>query len=323
MRHFSERLLVSKILLTGSSGFVGRRILQTLIEHDRDVRILTRTKYAGRVDSLVIPENWHIANFSQTLSGIAVVVHAAARVHVMSEKVTNSLDEYRRVNVEATLHLAQQAAETGVRRFVFLSSAKVNGETTLSQRAFRPDDVPAPQDAYGVSKMEAEQGLRQISANTEMEVVIIRPPLIYGPAVKANFASMMHWVRRGLPLPLGNINNNQRSFVGLDNLVDLVITCLQHPSAANQTFMVSDGEDLSTAELLRRLGIALGRPAKLVNIPPFFLKTAAMLANKSGVYGRLSGSFALDITKTTSLLGWSPPVTVNEGLIRATEGLSK
>lgn len=239
----------------------------------------------------------------------------------MNDTSSDPLAEFRRVNVEGTANLARQAAAAGVRRFVFLSSIKVNGEFTVAGQSFTAADVPAPQDAYGISKHEAEQSLRQIAEETGMEVVIIRSPLVYGPGVKANFAAMMRWLARGLPLPLSAVTQNRRSLVALDNLVDLIVTCLDHPAAANQTFLASDGEDLSTADLLRRMGGAMGRAARLFYVPTVCLKLAAYLVNKPGIYQRLCGSLQLDITKTRQVLGWVPPVSVNEGLRRAAEGL--
>ncbi len=227
---------------------------------------------------------------------------------------------FRSVNVEGTANLARQAAATGVRRFVFLSSVKVNGEFTETGQPFTADDAPAPKDPYGVSKYEAEKLLRKIAAETGMEVVIIRPPLVYGPGVKANFESMMRWLMRGVPLPLAAMTNNRRSLVALDNLVDLIVTCLNHPAAANQTFLVSDGEDLSSAQLLKRMGAAMGHPAHLFYMPPALLKLGASVLNKPGIYQRLCGSLQLDIAKTRQLLGWIPPVSVDEGLRRAAEG---
>ena len=185
---------------------------------------------------------------------------------------------------------------------------------------FTADDVPAPEDPYGVSKHEAEELLRKIAIETGMEVVIIRPPLVYGPGVKANFESMMRWLARGVPLPLAAVTQNRRSLVALDNLVDLIVTCLNHPAAANQTFLVSDGEDLSTAQLLKRMGAAMGHPARLFYVPPALLKLGATVLNKPGIYQRLCGSLQLDIAKTRQLLGWTPPVSVDEGLRRAAEG---
>ncbi len=254
------------------------------------------------------------------LQGVDAVVHCAARVHVMQDDATDPLQAYREVNVKGTLNLASQAAQAGVQRFVFVSSIKVNGECTEVGMPFTADDVPAPEDPYGVSKHEAEELLRKIAIETGMEVVIIRPPLVYGPGVKANFESMMRWLARGVPLPLAAVTQNRRSLVALDNLVDLIVTCLNHPSAANQTFLVSDGEDLSTAQLLKRMSAAMGKPARLFYVPPGLLKLGATLLNKPGIYQRLCGSLQLDIAKTRQLLDWTPPLSVDEGLRRAAEG---
>ena len=259
--------------------------------------------------------DWTVA-----LRSVDQVVHLAARVHVMNDKSTDPLAEFRQVNGEGTANLARQAAAAGVRRFVYLSSIKVNGEFTQEGRPFTADGAPVPEDPYGVSKHEAEQLLKQIAVETGMEVVIIRPPLVYGPGVKANFASMMRWLARGVPLPLDAVTQNHRSLVALDNLVDLIVTCLDHPAAANQTLLVSDGEDLSTADLLRRLGIALGHPARLFYVPPSMLKLGSQVANKPGIYQRLCGSLQLDIAKTRVLLDWTPPVSVDEGLRRTAQG---
>jgi UDP-glucose 4-epimerase len=236
----------------------------------------------------------------------------------MQEATADPLEEFRRANVQGTLNLARQAAAAGVRRFVFVSSIKVNGEATQLGSPFKADDTPAPLDAYGVSKMEAEQGLREIARQTGMEVVIIRPPLVYGPGVKANFAVMMRWLKRGIPLPLGAIHN-QRSLVALDNLVDLLVTCLTHPAAANQTFLVSDGDDVSTTELLRRMGQALGCPARLMPVQVSLLKLAAAMVCKRDVAQRLCGSLQVDIEKTRRVLGWTPPISLDEGLKKAGE----
>lgn len=259
-------------------------------------------------------------DWTAALRNVDQIVHLAARVHVMNDKCSDPLAEFRRVNVEGTAALARQAAVAGVRRFVYLSSVKVNGEFTEAGHPFTADDAPAPEDPYGVSKHEAEQLLRQIAAETGMEVVIIRPPLVYGPGVKANFESMMRWLARGVPLPLAAVTRNRRSLVALDNLVNLIVTCLHHPAAANQTFLVSDGEDLSTAQLLKRMGSAMGHPARLFYLPPALLQLGAAVLNKPGIYQRLCGSLQLDITKTRQLLDWTPPVSVDEGLRRAAEG---
>ena len=308
------------ILISGANGFVGRALCVEAVARGLEVRGATRSpcSVGHGVTNIVISDVG--ASWLNVLSGCGVVIHTAARVHVMKETNQGPLAAFRCVNVEGTLNLARQAASAGVQRFVFISSIKVNGEATLPGHPYTADTAPAPLDAYGISKMEAEQGLREIAAQTGMEVVIIRPPLVYGPGVKANFAAMMRWLRRGVPLPLGAIHN-QRSLVALDNLVDLVMICLIHPAAANQTFLVSDGEDVSTTELLRRMGKAMQCPAHLVPVPASFLKGAAALLGKRGVAQRLCGSLQVDIQKTRQLLGWNPPLTLDQGLRKAVEGM--
>jgi nucleoside-diphosphate-sugar epimerase len=256
-------------------------------------------------------------DWTDALIGVDVVIHLAARVHMMKDKAADPLAVFRTINVAGSLNLARQAAAAMVKRFVFISSVKVNGEATLPGRPFAADDIPAPLDPYGVSKMEAEQGLRQIAAETGMEVVIIRPPLVYGPGVKANFAALMRAVQRGWPLPLGAVHN-QRSLVALDNLVDFIVTCVTHPQAANQTLLVSDGQDLSTTELVRGLARAAGVPARLLPVPVWALQAGgASLLGKGDVIQRLCGNLQVDISKARNLLGWVPPVCVEEGLRRA------
>jgi nucleoside-diphosphate-sugar epimerase len=251
------------------------------------------------------------------------VVHLGARVHVMRESSKDPLELYREVNVRSTASLAGAAAAAGVKRFVFVSSVKVMGETTDPGRAFLHDDAPRPDDPYGISKREAEDALRNVARETGMEVVIVRPPLVYGPGVKANFAALMRAVQRGLPIPLGAVTTNRRSLVALDNLVDLLITCIDHPAAANQTFLVSDGEDLSTTDLLRRMARAMNVPARLLPVPPALLKLGAGLMGKGDMAQRLLGSLQVDITHTRETLGWAPPISVDEGLRRAAAGMVK
>jgi nucleoside-diphosphate-sugar epimerase len=256
-----------------------------------------------------------LTNWSATLAGVEVVIHTAARAHIMRDEAADPLAEYRKVNVEGTLSLARQAANAGVRRFIFISSIKVNGEATADARAFSASDEPAPEDAYGVSKLEAEQGLMRLAAETGMAIVIIRPPLVYGPGVKGNFASMIKLVEKGLPLPLGAIHN-KRSLVGIDNLVDLIIRCIDHPAAANQVFLVGDGEDLSTTELLHDVGKAMGKSVRLIPVPAEILQFGATLLGKKAMAQRLLGSLQVDISKTRKILDWKPPYTVEEGLRR-------
>jgi len=292
------------ILLTGATGFVGKAAVRRLLADDESQRVVVAVRRDGwqwpeQVLPRVTGDLEPATDWSLALNGVSAVVHCAARVHVMHDTAAHPLTAFRAVNVEGTLNLARQGAAAGVKRFVFISSVKVNGEATLAGQPFTADDAPAPLDAYGVSKMEAEQGLRQIALQTGMEVVIIRPPRVYGPGVKANFAAMMRWLKRGVPLPLDAIHN-QRSFVALDNLVDLIITCLTHPAAANQTFLVSDGEDVSTTELLRRMARAMGRPARLIPVPASWLKLAAALVGKQDVAQRLCGNLQVDISSVRS-----------------------
>jgi nucleoside-diphosphate-sugar epimerase len=310
-----------RVLVTGANGFVGRALCADAAGRGCFVfgAIRLPCDLPSGTHGLVIGNMDERTDWRPALTATEVVIHLAARVHVMADAVENPLAEFRRVNVQGTLNLARQAAAAGVERFVFVSSIKVNGEATPPGYPFTADDVPAPLDAYGVSKMEAERGLRQIALQTGMEVVIIRPPLVYGPGVKANFAAVMRWLRRGVPLPLGAIHN-QRSLVALDNLVDLIVTCLTHPAAANQTFLVSDGEDVSTTELLRRMGRAMGHPARLMPVPASLLTLAAAIVGKRDVAQRLCGSLQVDIEKTRRLLGWTPPLSLDQGLKKAAKG---
>ena len=271
--------------------------------------------------SYVSPELSADSEWSSLLVNVDVIIHTAARVHVMNDHSCYPLTEYRCVNVKGTFNLAHQAAQSGVRRFIFVSSIKVNGEETKLDHPFSASEEPAPIDPYGISKYEAEIGLQKIAKETGMEVVIIRPPLVYGPKVKANFATLMRLIARGLPLPLGAIHDNRRSFVALDNLIDLIMTCITHPAAANQTFLVSDGEDLSTTDLLRRIASAMGRPSRLIPIHSSILKAGASLLGKKEMAQRLLGSLQVDIEKTRRLLNWSPPISVDEGLRRAVAGI--
>lgn len=313
------------ILVTGGTGFVGAALLRQLLRDG----VETATSVRGSVTAAIKDVQYHrldgmssITDWSAALEGVSAVVHCAARVHVMKDSANDPLKAYREVNVEGTLNLARQAARIGVRRFVFVSSIKVNGEHTLLGHALSADDEPAPVDPYGLSKLEAEQGLLQLAAQTGMEVVIVRPPLVYGPGVKANFASMMRWVSRGVPLPLGRIHN-ARSMVALDNLVDLLVTCLKHPAAAGQTFLVSDGDDVSTTELLRRTARAMGKRALLLPVPASWLEMVAALLGKRAMAQRLCGSLQVNIDKTRSVLGWEPPLTLDQGLKKAVEGLKR
>lgn len=302
-----------RVLVTGASGFVGRALMHRLQPTSMDVLGAVR-RPTGRVSEFVqVGDLAEATDWRPALEKRDIVVHTAARVHVMNDAVADPALAFQRVNVDGTLRLARQSAEAGVKRFIFISSIKVNGETTTLGQPFTADEQPAPVDPYGISKLKAEQELRELATTRGMEVVIIRPPLVYGPGVKANFLSMMRWLYKGIPLPLGAINN-RRSLVALDNLVDLIVTCIDHPAAANQTFLAGDGEDLSTTELLRRMGAALGRPARLIPVPPALLSAGATMLGKRAVAQRLLGSLQVDISKTRALLGWTPPVGVDEAL---------
>lgn len=305
------------ILVTGASGFVGSALCRTLVaQGGLAVRGAVRRPglpMPANVSTFTVGELDTSTDWAAALAGVEVLVHAAARVHVMHETASDSLAAFRRVNVDGTLHLARQAAAAGVRRFVFISSIKVNGEASQPGRPLCADDVPAPSDAYGISKHEAEQGLFQLAATTGMEVVVVRPVLVYGPGVKANFHTMMRWVAKGLPLPFGAVNN-RRSLVSLGNLVDLIITCMKHPQAVGQVFIASDGDDVSLPRLLRGLGREMGRPARLLPMPPALLQLAAGLLGRRDLAQRLLGSLEVDISKNRQVLGWVPPFTLDQGL---------
>ena len=303
-----------RVMVTGASGFVGKALCSAF-----SLKAIPLTRVSRALDmlaSLAVGDMDGATDWRLALEHCAVVVHLAARVHVMDDKAADPLAAFREVNVNGTMNLARQAATAGVKRFVFISSVKVNGELTQPGDAFTEADTPNPQDAYGQSKHEAEQGLRQVSQETGMEVVIIRPPLVYGPGVRANFASLMRAVKRGWPLPLGAIHN-QRSFVAIDNLVDFIVTCISHPLAANQTFFVSDGHDLSTTDLIRHMALSAGVPSRLIPVPMWALRAGGALIGKGDVVQRLCGNLQIDISKSQSLLGWAPPVSIEEGLRRA------
>ena len=310
--------LTQTVLVTGASGFVGSALCADLVRRGYRVRAVVRelSRAAGLPGQLVqISDIGTHADWSSALAGVDAVVHLAARVHVMRDNALEPLTAFRAVNVIATERLARAAAAQGVKRFVYLSSIKVNGESTPLGQPYTPDDVPAPVDPYGISKHEAELALHRVVRQTALEFVTIRPVLVYGPGVKANFLSMMRWLHKGIPLPLGAINN-QRSLVASDNLMDLIVTCLHHPKARNQSFLVSDGQDLSTTELLRRTSLALGRSARLIPMPVPVLRAVARLTGKTDYTERLCGSLQVDISKTRELLGWAPPIRVDDMLKR-------
>jgi nucleoside-diphosphate-sugar epimerase len=310
-----------RCLLTGANGFVGKALCDELMRRGHLVRAATRSAMPARAaaEQVLVGAVDGATPWLAALREVDVVIHLAARVHVMHDSAADPLAAFRQVNTQGTLNLARQAATAGVKRFVYISSVKVNGEHTEFGYVFTEADAPNPQDAYGQSKHEAEQGLLDIAAQTSMEIVIIRPPLVYGPGVKANFAALMRAVQRGWPLPLGAVHN-QRSLVALDNLVDFIIACVTHPQAANQTFLVSDGQDLSTTELIRKMAQAAGVSARLLPVPVWALQAGAKLLGKGDAVQRLCGNLQVDISKARTLLGWVPPVSVEDGLRRAMGG---
>lgn len=305
-----------RVLLTGATGFVGRSIQKRLIADGNykltiAIRREVEVPYGARIfkmADLTAETDW-----SDALQTVDIVIHAAARAHVMKSEELDSLTEYRKVNVEGTLQLARQAMQTGVQRFVFISSIGVNGN--INKAAFAAEDTPNPADFYAQSKYEAEQALWELTENTDMELVIIRPPLVYGANAPGNFSNLVHWIYKGIPLPLGAIHN-KRSIVGLDNLVDLIVTCIDHPAAANEVFLAADGQNVSTTELLRGVAKAMGRPARLLPIPAGLLQLGATILGKKAMAQRLLGSLQVDISKTQQVLGWQPPFTLEQGLKR-------
>ncbi|MFK0312808.1 UDP-glucose 4-epimerase family protein [Pseudomonas sp. NPDC090233] len=311
-----------RVLLTGGSGFVGKAVLERMAEMN-DVELIAALRRSPAAVSAgvgvhLFDDLGSEAAWPHQSGPIDVVVHCASRVHVMNEVAADPLAEFRKVNVLATLAFARRAAMAGVRRFVFISSIKVNGEGTELGQPYRADDTPAPQDPYGVSKHEAEEQLRLLGAETGMEISIIRPVLVYGPGVKANFHNMMRWLDKQVPLPFGAIDN-RRSLVALDNLVDLIVTCCRHPAAADQTFLVSDGHDVSTSELLRQMARALGKPARLLPVPSSLLVMGANMLGRRALSQRLCGSLQVDITATRERLGWVPPVSFEQALRKTAE----
>ncbi len=329
-----------RVLVTGSTGFVGRVVCRSALEAGFTVReAVRRSNHVAT--NIVVGDIGPETNWAEALNGADTVVHLAARVHVMQDATADPLTEFRKVNVAGTERLARAAAAAGVQRFVFVSSIKVNGEQTPVLRpskiasariplnppfskggmrvgVFSERDAPNPQDPYGVSKWEAEQALHRISQETGMEVVIIRPPLVYGPGVGANFLRLLRFVQKGVPLPFGAIKN-QRSLIYVGNLADAIVTCLKHPAAGGQTYLVSDGEDVSTPGLIRHIAHALGRPVRLLPVPLAVLRFAGHITGKSPEVERLLDSLVIDSAKIRRELGWKPPFTMGEGF-RETAG---
>ena len=307
-----------KVLVVGASGFVGGHLVRRLAADRIPLRAGVHRNRGDLPAGIDVAENVDLEgpfDWTSAIAGCDTVAHLGARVHVMQESSANALDAYRRVNVDGTLSLARQAAAAGVRRFVFLSSVKVCGESTAPDAPFAETSTPHPQDPYGLSKLEAEHGLLELSRASGMQVVVLRPPLIYGPGVRANFLSMMRWLRRGVPLPLGGVEN-RRSLIGVGNMVDLICACLRHPAAAGEVFMASDAEDLSTPELLKKLPVALDTKVRLLPIPVSLLEGVAALAGQRALAQRLCLSLCVDSRKARKTLGWQPPFSVDEELRR-------
>jgi len=307
----------SKIFLTGATGFIGGSVAKALANQAVVEVVAAVRSYSKALPTSVkqvqaggLSEN---TDYTEALQSVDIVIHCAARVHVMKDHASDPLAEFRKVNVEGTLNLAKQAAEAGVKRFIFISSIKVNGESTSAEQPFTPDDRVATGDPYGLSKWEAEQGLFELAKETNMEVVVVRPPLIYGIGVKGNFQKMVMWVEKGVPLPLGAVHN-QRSLVALDNLVNFIITCTTHTKAANEVFLISDGEDVSTTELLQKVAKAMGKKAMLISVPVGLMSFIAKLLGKEDVSNRLFGSLQVDSSKAKELLGWHPVISMDKQL---------
>ena len=307
------------ILVTGATGFIGKSLLLNLVAKHFSVSALVRHSDADLPQSVTkigVADITLVSDWRPILKNIEIIVYIAARAHIMNDDSLNPLAEFRKVNTEATLTLARQAAQAGVKRFVFISSIGVNGNNSI--QAYTELAIPNPQEPYAESKYEAEQGLLALAKETGMEVVIIRPPLVYGPGVKANFAAMIKWVNKGIPLPLGAVNN-QRSFVALENLVSFITCCIEHPKAANEIFLISDGADVSTTELLRKVAHACGKKAWLLPVPVSLMTMAAKLIGKKEVANRLFGSLQVDSSKSRDLLAWKPVITMDEQLKKIAE----
>jgi len=315
--------MTDSILLTGAMGFIGAAIAADLKCSKYRVKSAVRavSLHSNTNDQVPIADICSRTDWASALAGVNVVIHTAAHVHVMNDIARNTIEMFREVNTFGTLNLARQAAAVGAKRFIFISSIKVNGESTSLNHTFKYNDVCMPNDPYGVSKHEAEIGLQKIAVETGMEVVIIRPVLVYGPGVKGNFKSLINFVRNSIPLPLGNIKN-KRSLVGLNNLVDLIITCIDHPSAANQTFLVSDDHDVSTTELLQKMGKAFGKKLFLIPVPVSILQFLGHIFGKSAEIDRLCGSLQVDIEHTKNTLNWKPPYTMEQQLSNIADSFS-
>lgn len=313
-----------RVFITGSTGFVGKALVTELVaEHHHVIAALRKqsTELPIEVEQKLIGD-LSLLSESNTIfnafDNIDVVIHTAARVHIMKDNAADPIEEFGKINVYATIELARQAARAGAKRFIFLSSIKVNGESTDNRRPFSETDDPAPEDAYGQSKLEAEKLLSDVAKTTSMEVVIIRPPLIYGPGVKANFAIMIKIIKKGIPLPFGAISN-QRSMLAIDNLVSFIKLCMTHTAATNQVFLIADGEDISTTTLLRQLAVAYMRPPRLIPVPVSWMSFLAKRIGKHNLTDRLFGNLQIDISKAREILGWKPVITMEQQLNKMAE----
>ncbi|MCG7933730.1 MAG: SDR family oxidoreductase [Candidatus Thiodiazotropha taylori] len=305
---------MKKILVTGANGFVGTHLCPYLVEQGYSVRAALRRQQSGWPfgEQTVVGDISAESDWQPALQGVDSVIHLAGRAHVMRESSDDPLSLFRQVNVAGSLRLAEQAVAAGVRRLVYLSSIKVNGERSLA-KPLAADDPPGPEDAYGQSKWEAEQALKGCLADTDTELVIVRPVLVYGAGVKGNLQSLAHWIRKGVPLPLAGVEN-RRSLVGIDNLLDFLQLCIEHPAAAGEAFLVADGEDLSTPQLIRMLAQAMGVKAKLFPVPGLMLSLLGRLSGRSAAIDRLCGDLQVDLDKNRRLLGWTAKRTVAAGL---------
>ncbi len=310
-----------KIAVSGANGFVGGAILSRLIQERRSVMVFVRDRWVSKYEKIDIPAISLVdsMSWSSALSHCSVFIHCAGRAHIKNDHRTNESNEFCVVNTDLTLALARSAAAAGVKRFVFVSSIGVNGSTS-GQEPFRPEGHPNPQTPYAISKLEAERGLQAISRETGLEVVVVRPPLVYGPEAPGNFKALVAMLQKGWPLPLGAVTINRRSYVAISNLVDLLLTVCEHPAAVNQVFLVSDGEDLSTVDFLYRLGAAMGLRPHLLPVSLGVLAFSAKLVGKLEMFQSLCGSLQIDMSKTQELLGWSPPIDMVEGLKQAVGG---
>ncbi|WP_434997423.1 UDP-glucose 4-epimerase family protein [Vibrio scophthalmi] len=311
-----------KLLVTGSTGFVGARVVELAEECDWEVVSVVREIAKPLPNRFLVSSIGAETDWSDAFEGVDCVVHCAARVHQMNESEQDALTAYRETNMLGTLHLAKRAAEAGVKRFVFVSTIKVNGEFTEPGSPFQPNLNNIPQDPYGLSKYEAELELTQLSKETGLEVVTIRPPLVYGPGVKANFLTMMRLIDKGIPLPFGAIHN-KRSLVYLDNLSSLILTCCEHPLAAGLTFLVSDGQDVSIAQLMRTIAQSMGKSPRLLPIPMSWIQLASSVLKKQHIAQRICGNLQIEIGSTKDILGWKPPVSFEQGIKRTVEAYLK